>query len=109
MESVKNTLQTRAKTHGDFAETAATAQALKHVMRSAPRWNDLTAIQAEALDCMATKIARALCGDPHEIDHWHDQAGYAGLAEREIAEAQAKSNVTPIAARQDAIAPERTP
>lgn len=75
-------------------------------LRTAPRWNDLTAVQSEALDNMASKIARAVCGDPREVDHWHDLGGYAGLAEKELIDARAaavKGNVTPIGrAAQDA-------
>ena len=72
-------LKTRAKTHGDYTETAETAQALKSVMHRSDNWNHLPAYMKESLDLHATKIARILNGNPYEPDHWQDIAGYATL------------------------------
>jgi len=36
-------------------------------------------VQREALDQIAAKIARILCGDANYADHWHDIASYAQL------------------------------
>jgi hypothetical protein len=74
-------LKTRAKTHGDFTELAAVAQALKTTIRSAPNWHNLPYHMREALEMDATKTARILCGNAYEPDHWHDKAGYATLVE----------------------------
>ena len=75
-----NLLNKRAKTHGDFAETARMSQALKSLMGTGYRYPELSDIQCEALDMIAVKIARIVSGDANEPDHWRDIAGYAQLA-----------------------------
>lgn len=84
MNDIGETLAERGKTHGDYSQTAAVAQCIKHALRSVPGWNELTAVQSESLDLIATKMARIVCGDAREIDHWRDVRGYAGLAEGEL-------------------------
>jgi hypothetical protein len=73
-------LQERAKTHGDYGQTAQTAQVLKRLIRHAPAYADMSERQKESLEMIATKLARIMCGNPHEPDHWKDIAGYALLA-----------------------------
>lgn len=75
-------LDARAKTHGDYYSTAGAAQELKDAMRRGKNWKALDDTQREALEMIATKISRILSGDPHEVDHWRDVAGYAALVER---------------------------
>jgi hypothetical protein len=75
-------LYERKKTHGDYYRTAGTAQELKDVMRRGVNWKTLDDTQREALEMIATKIARVLSGNPHEADHWRDIAGYATLIEK---------------------------
>ena len=82
-------LDEREKTHGSYANTASTAQALKDVMKQGTNWRHLDDTQREALDLIATKIARILSGNPHEVDHWRDVAGYANLVVREFTRTQA--------------------
>jgi len=72
-------LNNRAKTHGDYYRTAMMAQALKDEMRRGQNWKLLDDMQRETLEMVATKIGRILSGDPHEVDHWRDVAGYAQL------------------------------
>ena len=72
----------RQKTHGDFYRVAGTAQELKDVLRRGKNWKTLDDTQRETLEMIATKIGRILSGNPHEIDHWRDIAGYAALIER---------------------------
>ena len=72
----------RQKTHGDFYRVAGTAQELKDVLRRGKNWKTLDDTQRETLEMIATKIARILSGNPHEVDHWRDIAGYAMLIER---------------------------
>lgn len=72
----------RQKTHGDFYRVAGTAQELKDVLRRGKNWKTLDDTQRETLEMIATKIARILSGNPHEVDHWRDIAGYATLIER---------------------------
>jgi hypothetical protein len=69
----------RKSTHGDWDTQALTANIFKDNMRDAPNWKGLSPGQAEALDMIATKISRILCGNPSEPDHWDDIAGYAYL------------------------------
>lgn len=72
-------LQERKKTHGHYDQTAQTAQMLKRLIRHAPSYMDTNERQRESLDMIAVKLARIMCGDPHEPDHWRDIAGYALL------------------------------
>ena len=69
----------RETTHGDFNRTAQVAQDLKGVLSTSTHKIPYT--QAEALDLICTKLARIVCGNPNEPDHWKDIAGYANLGE----------------------------
>ena len=88
MTDIKDVLEQRANTHGDFIDVAEVAQQLKQTMRSAGPYtrphSDLPPIHAEALDMIASKIARILVGDQYEPDHWLDIEGYARLARQGI-------------------------
>ncbi len=84
-------LQEREKTHGDFARTAETAQQLKTVLHSAAAVRAIPDVQAEALHMICSKLARIVCGDPNEPDHWRDIAGYARLGERACAPTEGAS------------------
>lgn len=75
-------LDERQKTHGNFYRVAGIAQELKDVMRRGKNWKTLDDIEREALEMIASKIGRIMSGNPHEIDHWTDIAGYAALIER---------------------------
>lgn len=68
----------REQTHGDFRITAQVAQQLKASFRTI-HYQGLSAMHREALDMIATKLARILSGNPNEPDHWLDLAGYAKL------------------------------
>ena len=70
-------LTERAKTHGSFTEVAWTAQTIKNQLAS--MFDDMSPPQHEALDMIASKLARIACGDAHHRDHWDDIAGYARL------------------------------
>lgn len=80
---IDETLNQRRNTHGDFAKNAAASQALKAMVRT-HAMQQLTTVQTEALDNICQKIARIITGNPNHADNWHDLAGYATLAEREI-------------------------
>lgn len=77
-------LNEREKTHGSYASTAAMSQMFKDCMKNSQNWLTMDDTQREALDLIATKIARILSGNPREIDHWVDVAGYANLIVREL-------------------------
>lgn len=67
----------REKTHGDYERVARLSQNLKTLIRSEP--HQLTHRQLESLEMICVKIARIVCGNPNEPDHWIDVQGYAEL------------------------------
>jgi len=71
--------QVRGVTHGDYTIMATTIGAIKAVVRGSPNWGQLSFVQQESLDLIATKIGRIVCGDPNHRDHWQDIVGYATL------------------------------
>ena len=76
-------LNERQSTHGDFSCVASVAQELKKTIAEfAPA--EMLPQHREALDLICTKVARIVCGDPCEEDHWVDIAGYAELGRRAI-------------------------
>ena len=93
MTETAELLDTRAKTHGSFADNARIAQRLRAFWRSeADGWMDMTLVQREALDVIALKISRILSGQGGFADHWDDIAGYAKLASKEIEQCQTKKS-----------------
>ena len=80
---VQETLEERKETHGDFAVNAEFTQRLKFLCRNS-QLVQLSHVQAEALDNICQKLGRIITGNPNHADNWHDIAGYATLAEREI-------------------------
>jgi hypothetical protein len=62
---------TRAITHGDFPAVARAAQRIKAVIGEelSAAGNVLAPAQAEALDQIATKLARIVAGNPDFRDH----------------------------------------
>lgn len=84
MTEIHDTLGERHLTHGSYKDTAETSQSIKSFMCTTKNWRDLTDAQREALDLIATKIARILNGDPTQEEHWHDISGYATLVYDEV-------------------------
>jgi hypothetical protein len=74
-------LDERAATYGSFISVALFAQEMKELIRSALDEQNagLQADHQEALDMIASKIARIITGDSHHRDSWIDIAGYATL------------------------------
>lgn len=77
-------LESKNAIHGDFDDDASTAQDLKRIIRAGTNWEAMPAMHREALDNIATKIARILSGDPNHKDHWSDIQGYARLIEKSL-------------------------
>jgi len=73
-------LDEREQTHGRFEEVAYTARTIRYAMTR----GGLSAVQEEALGMIASKLARITCGNPDEMDHWRDIAGYAELVVRDL-------------------------
>lgn len=77
-------LQERQKVHGDFFFDAFNAQALKTVLRTSANWDNMSAVQREALEMICTKIGRICVGNADHKDHWDDIAGYALLVSKRL-------------------------
>ena len=92
--NIDQILNEREQTHGAFREVAGYSQAIKQLMRTSRNWNRLDVAQAQALEVVADKVARILCGDPSFLDHWQDGAGYFELVLRDLVQAQAQAPVT---------------
>ena len=71
--------------HGEWPMTAYISRSLKDVMVSAGNADLRTPMEAEALDMIATKIARIVSGDSSCKEHWDDIAGYAELVSAHLA------------------------
>jgi len=74
----KPILNEREATHGQFSDVSRVAQKIKAVYAERG-YRHLPDVQMEALDMIASKIARILCGDSDFPDHWKDISGYAEL------------------------------
>ncbi len=77
--SIREILNDRGKTHGDYITNAGISQQLKTAARSWDHWGKLAPYHQEAIDMIFHKIARAMAGDHNFKDHWSDIAGYAQL------------------------------
>ena len=91
--AVEDTLKARGATYGDFEDVAGLSQALQNTMRGSRNWDSLVPDQREALQTIASKIARILNGDQNHIDSWHDIGGYAALVERRLTQPVLTSGV----------------
>jgi Domain of unknown function (DUF6378) len=79
--NINDTLNERAKTHGDFQENGRIMQMLKDASKTGKNWPHLSDDKKEAIEMILHKIGRILSGNPNEPDHWKDIAGYATLVE----------------------------
>jgi hypothetical protein len=77
-QDIDAVLNTRATTYGSFEDVAEFAQEMKNAIRMCNN-TELDDDQIEALDMIASKIARIVNGDPNYVDSWIDIAGYATL------------------------------
>lgn len=80
-KTLDKTLDSRAKTYGAFRDNSRLAQALKRAM--AEHAEDMKVTfdddQWEALEMIASKMARIVNGNSDHVDSWLDIAGYATL------------------------------
>ena len=74
-------LNARGSNYGSFEGVAGFAQVMKNLIRDTQdgRGAYLPADQCEALDMIASKIARIVNGNADYVDSWIDIAGYATL------------------------------
>ncbi len=74
-------LDERASTYGRFIDVAMFAQSMKELIHTTLDEQNaaLQADHQEALDMIASKIARIVLGNASHVDSWVDIAGYAQL------------------------------
>lgn len=72
-------LDERGSRYGKFVDHAACTQDLKRIIYDRIKDKSLRADQLEALEMIAHKIGRIVCGDPDYENSWRDIAGYATL------------------------------
>jgi hypothetical protein len=103
---IEEILEQRQKIHGDFRQDATTAQAIKAIYHGSPNFGKLSPIQREALDHIATKIARILVGKADHQDHWEDIAGYAKLVSQRLNPQPSKLSMDDVQKIADRFKPE---
>jgi len=81
---VKEILDERKATHGDFTENARIAQELKRVAESAINWDTMNDVQREGVHAILCKLSRVLSGGVTYKDTWQDIQGYAKLVEERL-------------------------
>jgi hypothetical protein len=85
MTTVTETLVIRGSKYGEsFAELASIAQNIKCALKENTKWEKLSADKKEALEMIATKLARIVYGDPEYDDNYRDICGYSQLVLDEI-------------------------
>lgn len=80
--NVKDVLEQRGKTYGEFKDVARTTELLMSLMPD--NHVNRTHSMNMALYMIASKLARIVSGDPRHIDSWVDIAGYAQLVVNEL-------------------------
>lgn len=83
---IQEVLQERGNRYGSFYENAMLSQRLKETVRLSKNYHELTFTQAESIDMILHKIARAVNGDKTYQDTWVDIVGYAQLIVDELQE-----------------------
>lgn len=73
-------LNKREETHGNFTDVAWTHVKIMAAMGD----SGLTPVHLVALNMIAIKIARIICGNPRCKEHWDDIAGYARLVSERL-------------------------
>ncbi len=56
----------------------------KEILKTSPNYGSLPSTHKEGIEMILHKIARAICGDYNEEDHYRDIQGYAKLIEDTI-------------------------
>ena len=79
----KDVLDERQKTYGDFSVLSKSVEQMEAFVKNLPGYAKATPGHREAAHMIIQKLVRAMNGDPHYRDSWHDISGYARLAEKE--------------------------
>ena len=87
---INKVLAERGANYGDFAFVAFRSQQIQNHLRVHDPEKQYTPTQREALQMIASKLARIVTGNPEHRDSWIDIAGYAKLVADSIAKAEPK-------------------
>lgn len=87
---INKVLAERGANYGDFAFVAFRSQQIQNHLRIHDPEKQYTPTQREALQMIASKLARIVTGNPEHRDSWIDIAGYAKLVADSIAKAEPK-------------------
>jgi hypothetical protein len=89
MDDIRDTLDARGNSYGEFKHNAFIAQTLKLLWRTSVGYSRLqhdshsvcqdSAVINEGLEMILMKISRICNGDPKHLDSWIDIIGYAQL------------------------------
>lgn len=96
MANINEMLQERGANYGSFFLDASLAQAIKASLQGHPGWDRLQPDQKQALEMIATKMARIVNGNPDHLDSWVDIQGYAKLVEDRLVQ-EARNSSQPEA------------
>jgi hypothetical protein len=77
--SIDKTLEQRKAEYGDWAEDGGLADVLIGAVEVTPRWKNMPGFMRQSIRLILVKVARLCCGNPHNVDSWHDIQGYARL------------------------------
>ena len=83
-QNIDTILSTRETTHGSYVEQSTASQTLKRLCEQARNWDQMPCYMRESIHMIQQKVARIICGDPFERDHWVDIMGYVALVLREL-------------------------
>lgn len=72
-------IESREKTHGEFLDNANMTWDLMDICMQSRNWPTLPQHMKHAVYMTMHKMSRMLGGDPFEVDHWADNAGYSTL------------------------------
>lgn len=94
--SAEEVIKERQSTHGEFHECAEVSQDIMRALRKGRRFKDLSDAQVEALQMVAHKMHRIVCGNPDHDDHWLDGAGYFTLGLQDVLRRNPKEDKGPF-------------
>lgn len=77
---IDKVLMERGENYGDFVFVAYKSQQIQLLLRTNDKDKKYSTTQREALQMIASKLARIVIGNPRHRDSWLDIAGYAQLA-----------------------------
>lgn len=83
--SVEDILSERGKVYGSFSDVSSVYCGIKNALDNGVN-RDVNPRFDAALDMIAMKMARIVCGDPTHVDNFLDIAGYATLVVKSLEE-----------------------